>query len=50
LDAPRPMNSVKMYVQSAGEWKKPHTIKAGRRVTLTAPGKGHWAAMIKAVE
>ena len=25
LDAPRPMNSTKMYVQSAGEWKRRNT-------------------------
>ncbi len=31
-------------------WREPQTFKAGQQVKLTAPGKGHWIAMIEAVE
>jgi hypothetical protein len=31
-------------------WTKSQPIKAGRRVELAAPGKGHWTVMIEAVE
>ncbi len=29
-------------------WREPRMIEAGRVVKLTAPGKGHWAAVMKA--
>ena len=33
---------------SHSRWLAPQAIQAGQKVQVTTPGKGHWAAVIKA--